>query len=43
MNWPEAVRDANSRCYNGHSGYLAIIGSKLENDFLYELWENHSA
>lgn len=43
LNWPEAVRDANSRCYNGHSGYLAIIGDKLEDDFLYELWQNHSA
>jgi len=40
MNWPEAVRDANSRCYNGNQGYLVNINSPAEQKFLWYLWRN---
>lgn len=43
VNWPEAVRDANSRCFSGNQGYLANIGSAEENAFLYAIWKNHSS
>lgn len=42
MNWPEAVRDANSRCYNNNQGYLANIESAGEQNFLFYLWRNSS-
>jgi len=42
INWPEAVRDAASRCYNGNAGYLANIGTEAEQTFLYALWQNHT-
>ena len=29
ITWNEALADAKSRCYNGHPGYLAIIGSQV--------------
>ena len=34
ITWAEAFADAKSRCYNGHPGYLAMIGSQAENDFV---------
>jgi hypothetical protein len=37
LTWNEALADAKSRCYQGHPGYLAIIGSQEENDFLHSL------
>lgn len=37
MTWTQAYMDAKSRCYNGHPGYLAIIGTQGENDFLHGL------
>lgn len=35
ITWAEALADAKSRCYNGHPGYLAMIGSEAENDFIH--------
>ena len=34
MTWFESLLDATHRCHNGHTGYLATIESKEENDFL---------
>jgi hypothetical protein len=37
LTWMEAYQDAKSRCYKGHQGYLAIIGTQDENDFIHDL------
>ena len=37
MTWSAAFADAKSRCYKGHPGYLAIVGSQEENDYLHTL------
>jgi len=34
LTWQDAHRDAQSRCKDGHRGYLAIIGSKAENSMV---------
>jgi len=39
MTWMEAYQDARSRCYNGHPGYLAIVGTQEENDFIHNALE----
>lgn len=41
ITWAEAFADAKSRCYNGHPGYLAMIGSQAENDFVQGLITAH--
>mmetsp|Transcript_13017 Transcript_13017/g.15545 ORF Transcript_13017/g.15545 Transcript_13017/m.15545 type:complete len:291 (-) Transcript_13017:155-1027(-) len=40
ITWKQAYDDAASRCYNGHPGYLAIIGSEWENAFVQNLIQN---
>lgn len=37
ITWAQANQDAKSRCYNGHPGYLAIIGTQDENDYIQSL------
>jgi len=37
ITWQMAMQDAKSRCYQGYQGYLAVIGSQEENDFLHNL------
>lgn len=43
ITWMQAYLDAKSRCYNGHSGYLAIIGTQEENDFIHDLIHTSSS
>jgi hypothetical protein len=37
ITWKQAYDDAASRCYNGHPGYLAIIGNEFENAYIQSL------
>lgn len=37
LTWMQAYQDAKGRCFNGHQGYLAIVGNQDENDFLHQL------
>jgi hypothetical protein len=37
LTWMQAYQDAKGRCFNGHQGYLAIVGNQDENDFLHDL------
>ena len=42
ITWMQAFHDSLHRCHNGHSGYLATVESREENDFLLGLVKQHS-